>query len=259
MAWVRPVTGAFTQALRDTPQPLDPERAIIQHRGYVQALRRCGVAVTQLPVEPDHADACFVEDTALILSEDQAVVTRPGAASRRGEVESITRTLKSWSQHDLSVMPAPYTLDGGDVLRVGRRLFVGASSRTSPDGIDWLRDQVASLHLEVICVPVDQGLHLKSAVTVIDPNTILFWPGSVCADSFTAAGLETLEVAEFHGANVLSFGKKVLVSSIAPETARLIEQRGHEVLVLEVDEFHKADGALTCLSLRIPAPGSWCV
>lgn len=156
-------------------------------------------------------------------------------------------------------MPAPARLDGGDVLRVGRTLFVGLSERTDRAGLGHLAGVAGPLGFALRAVPVASGLHLKSAVTLVAPGVVVMVADGVDAAPFREFGLEVVQTSEPAGGNVLALGSRLLVSAAAPRTAEALAARGFEVATLELSEIHRADGALTCLSLRIPAPGRWCV
>lgn len=256
VALVRAVSTCFDRCLRTGPAAPDPERAKAQHAGYVAALAELGVEVIVMPADEAAPDACFVEDTAVILGDD-IVITRPGAPERCGEVEAVAAALAPRGR--LHRMSAPARLDGGDVMRVGMRLFVGLSSRSDRAGLEMLAAVAAPLGFQLHAVPLAAGLHLKSAATVVDAGTVVVHTVDLDPAAFVAAGLEVLITQEPAGGNVLALGRRVLVSAAAPRLADRLAARGLEVAVLELSEFHRADGALTCLSLRLPAPGSWCV
>ncbi len=255
---VRAVSARFADCLRSDRAPsIDVPRARRQHDGYVEALRALGLHVDELPPEDDAPDACFVEDTAVIIGA-RAVATHPGAPSRVCEVPSVAAALAR--DCEITTMALPATLDGGDVLRVGMRLFVGLSGRTNHAGLDALAAAGAREGLEVVALTVRDGLHLKSACTLASATVLLFDPrvlGEQERWAFVAAGLETVAVDEPAGANVLALGDAVLVSAAAPRTAAMLVARGLAVRVVDVGELHKADGALTCLSLRVPRAGAW--
>ncbi|HEY2516842.1 MAG TPA: N(G),N(G)-dimethylarginine dimethylaminohydrolase, partial [Polyangiaceae bacterium] len=202
-------------------------------------------------------DACFLEDTAVVTGA-HAVVTIPGAPSRRGEVEGVATALgRDFTLHRMEL---PSTLDGGDVLRIGRRLFVGLSSRTNRAGLEFLAGVAALDGLDVVPVEVRGGLHLKSACTLADGSRLLYDPallGEGDLAPFRATGVDCIAVTEPAGANVLALGGAVLVSAAAPRTASMLRSLGLDVRMVVVGEMHKADGALTCLSLRLPPPGGW--
>lgn len=254
-ALVRGVPDTFARCLRHQPiGDIDLDRARAQHAAYVRALQDAGVTVHSLPPLEDLPDSCFVEDPALLLGR-RALLHRSAAPSRAPEAHALRQALADWCAPVIS-MPAHGTLDGGDVLRIHHRLYVGRSARTSPEGIAWLRLAAAAEGLDVIDVPLRDGLHLKSAATLATPHLLLYLPDLIDPTAFT--GVEALPVPEAHGANVLALGDTLLASASAPQTIRLLQARGLRVVPLQVDEFHKGDGALTCLSLRQPPPGAWC-
>jgi len=253
---------SFAAALRRDPDAKpDPDLALAQHRDYLAALRRAGVNVVELPPLSGAGDACFVEDTAVVLGA-YALITRPGAAARRRETESVARALAGWC----TVMPmeGTGTLDGGDVLRVGRRLIVGISRRTDHSGVMELASFAARTGLidEVMPIEVPKGLHLKSAITALSHGEVVLDPRAHEPDAAAAAmgrlGIAVTVVEEAAGGNILALGDRVLVSAAAPRTAAGLARRGFQVEPVPMGAFHIADGALTCLSLRIAAPGSWC-
>jgi dimethylargininase len=256
VALVRSVSRCFDRCLRSGPVAPDPARAAEQHAAYCAALADCGAALVVLAADESAPDACFVEDTAVILGED-IVITRPGAAERRAEVEAIAGALASRGR--LHPMTAPARLDGGDVMRVGMRLFVGLTGRSDAAGVEQLAAVAVPLGFEVHAVPLAAGLHLKSAATVVDAHTVVVYAADLDPAPFAAAGLEVIVTQEPAAGNVLALGRRVLISAAAPRLGEQLAARGLEVGVLELSEFHRADGALTCLSLRLPAPGSWCV
>ncbi|MCA9709833.1 MAG: N(G),N(G)-dimethylarginine dimethylaminohydrolase [Myxococcales bacterium] len=257
-AWVRAPGDAYVDCLRTHPEGApDVARALDEHEGYVRALEDAGVEVVRVPAAEGLPDACFVEDVAVVLDHEVAVLTRPGAPSRRLEVADLAPRLAA----SLVLWPlrAAATLDGGDVLRLGARLLVGRSRRTNREGIEQLRGFATPRGLEVVEVEVARGLHLKSACTALDAHTVVVDP-----DALDPAVLERLDltvhpVPEPLGANVLAFEDRVLVSAAAPRTADGLEARGWRVVRICVGEFHRGDGALSCLSLRQPPEGGWSV
>lgn len=232
-------------------QPIDPAVARRQHAAYVGCLRDLGVRVIELPPEPDLPDATFVEDTAVVVGE-VAVVTSPGAASRSAEVEAVAAALAPY--RPLRRLTPPSTLDGGDVLRIGRTFYVGVGGRTNRAGIAQIRDALAPFGYEVTTVESHGCLHLKSAATWLGGDTVLLNPGWVDPDAF--AGLDAQPVApdEPFAANTLTIGGVTLLPSDFPKTQSLLERRGFTVRTLDVSELQKAEAALTCLSLLFDAP-----
>ncbi|HVN43784.1 MAG TPA: N(G),N(G)-dimethylarginine dimethylaminohydrolase [Steroidobacteraceae bacterium] len=228
--------------------PIDPVRAARQHREYTQALQTLGCSLEWLPPLPQHPDGVFVEDTAVVLPE-LAVITRPGAPSRRGETPSVARALERHRQV-LSVTE-PGCLDGGDVLHIGRTLFVGASARTNPAGIEQLSALLAPHGYRVRAVPLGGCLHLKSACSFIAPAALLV--NASWVDPATFGELQTIPVDEDepYAANTLTVGGTTLVSAAYPRTRRRLEAARISTQSVEVGELHKAEGGLTCMSLLI--------
>lgn len=243
-ALVRGVSARFDRALRAAPVALDVERARAQHAGYVAALESAGVPVEWLEPDARYPDCCFIEDTAVVVGA-RRLLTRPGAPSREGEVDAVAERLGGTRLGG--------RLDGGDVLRVGPWLFVGESRRTDRAGALAL---AAASGLELVGVPVG-GLHLKSLVTGLDERTVVA-AVEFDAEPLRARGIRCLEAPEPAGGNVLALDDVVLVSDAAPRTADLLDGLGWTVRALPLDELHRADGGLTCLSLRTPRPGAWC-
>ena len=235
--------------------PIDVDRAIAQHQGYRRALESLGCEVVALPAQDELPDAVFVEDVALVLDE-VAVVTRPGAGSRRGEVESVAQALAGY--RPLLRIAAPGTLDGGDVLRVGRDIFVGQSARSNADGIAQLRALLAGHGYRVHGVPTRGCLHLKSAVTQVADDALLVQPAWVDPAIFAGHRLVEVDPAEEHAANALRIGAGVVYPDCFPRTQRRLEAAGIAVTTVDVSELQKAEGAVTCCSLvfdAVPAAG----
>jgi dimethylargininase len=254
---VRPVSARYADCLRsDVRAQIDVSRALAQHEAYVAAICALGIAVDVVPADDASPDACFIEDTAVITGA-HAIATRPGAPSRRAEVAPVAGALASHLV--VHAMEAPASLDGGDVLRIGQRLYVGLSSRTNRAGADALATVAARDGLEVVVVTVLGGLHLKSACTLAAPTLLVYDPAVLGdADVQSFRDVEAMPAVEPVGANVLALGEVTLASAAAPATVASLRERGIDVGVVDVGEMHKGDGALTCLSLRVPRAGSWC-
>lgn len=229
--------------------PIDLERVRAQHDGYLEVLARHGVDLVRLPELPDHPDGVFVEDTVVVV-DDLAVLTRPGATSRRGEVSSVRAALAARG-YRLAEIAAPATLDGGDVLQVADTVYVGQTTRTSAAGAAQLAALLAPLARRVVPVPVTGMLHLKSAATALPDGTIVAVPGCVPLDAFE--GREVVAAEEAAGGDVLLLGQTVVVSASAPRTAAAIALRGFAVEVVELSELEKAEAGVTCLSVLLPA------
>ena len=231
-------------------EPIDLDRAVAQHAAYAALLRSLGLQVIELPADPALPDCCFVEDAAIVLDE-VALLTRPGAASRRGELEAIEAVLAR--HRSIETTPAPATLEGGDVLRVGHTLFVGHSARTNEAGIARLAAVAEPQGYRVVPVAVTGCLHLKSAVTALDHERLLV--NRAWLDTAPFGGLELVDVApeEPDAANVLRVAGLVIAQPGFPRTFERVAALGYAVRPLDVSEFLKAEAALTCKSLLISA------
>ncbi|HEV8631502.1 MAG TPA: arginine deiminase family protein [Thermoanaerobaculia bacterium] len=258
VALTRPVSAAFARCeLSHLPRtPIDVERAARQHAAYEELLVELGCTLERLPAEPEMPDAVFVEDTAVVVDE-LAVITRPGAPSRRAETASVEAALAR--HRPVARISAPATLDGGDVLRVGRRLFVGESARSDAGGIGQLRALLAPHGYEVTGVALRDCLHLKTAVTSVGDDLLLVNPAWVDTASFAGLGLLTVDPAEPFAANALlvpgaggAAGTVVLAAAFRRTRDRLAE-RGLAVRTVEVKEIAKAEGGVTCCSILVAA------
>jgi dimethylargininase len=229
---------------------IDVARAETQHAGYEAALRDAGWDVRRLPALPDAPDGVFVEDTALLL-DGQAIMTRPGIASRALEVESTAVALAAFFPvHRL----ARGRLDGGDVMRIGRTVYVGQSARTDEDGVAALRDVAGGFGFSVVPVAMGPCLHLKSAVTWLGTDaagraSLLVNPVWIDLKPFGQLDRMEVDVGEPWGANTLRLGEHLLVSAAYPRTNAMLAAHGYELRVLDVSEPQKAEAALTCMSL----------
>lgn len=276
---------AITRAVSDTigacelthldRAAIDVALARQQHRGYEEALRHAGCDLVSLPPLPDHPDAVFVEDVAIVLDE-LAIITRPGASSRRGEAASVAEALASY--RTLARIDEPGTVDGGDVLRLGHRIYVGLSGRSNAAALAQLRAIVAPHGYTVEGVPVSGCLHLKSAVTEIAPGTILVNPTWVDAAVFGDVEIIAVDPVEPYAANGLVVGPtpdstvcedttrvtwrpasldcardksagRLIYPAAFPRTRDLLEARGIPLSLVDVSELQKAEGAVTCCSL----------
>lgn len=225
---------------------IDVEQARNQHRQYQQVLAALGCSVLSLPAEANLPDAVFVEDTALVLDE-LAVMTRPGAASRQAEVASVADMLARYRR--LEFISAPGTLEGGDILRIGRRIYVGLSARSNPEGIRQLTELVAGHGYTVQAVPISGCLHLKSAVTLVADNTLLVQPLWIDPGAFPGFRIIEVDAREPHAANAVRAGAGLVYPSCFPHTLARLESAGIEVSTVDVSELQKAEGAVTCCSL----------
>jgi len=231
--------------------PVDVERARDQHRAYVDVLRRHGWRPVVVPDGDAHPDGVFVEDTVVVV-DDVAVLTRPGAEIRRPEVAATGATVAGLGL-EVRRLVEPATLDGGDVLQVGRTVYVGVGGRTNGDGVRQLRDLLAPLGRVVVPVPLRDVLHLKSAITALPDGTLIGLGHLVDVD-----GLPSLRTPpDPQGAHVVDLGGGVtLLSASAPATAAWLDGLGFDVVHADIGEFERLEGCVTCLSVLIPTRSS---
>ena len=252
IAVTRPVSATLAECelTHLAREPIDVARATAQHAAYERGLAELGVTIIQVPTAPDLPDAVFVEDTAIVLPEI-AVITRPGAPRRRLETPAVATVLAEY--RSLSCLTPPATLDGGDVLHVGRTLYVGRSGRSNAEGIEQLARLVAPFGYRVLPVELSGCLHLKSAVTLVAEGLLLRNPTWVSAEPFQS--LETIPVdpSEPSAANALRVAGRVVHSAQFPRTAERLGARGLEVVSIDCSELAKAEGAVTCCSLLFEA------
>ena len=236
-------------------EPIDYRRAVDEHAAYEEALRRAGCRVERLPDLPDSPDSVFVEDTAVVVDR-VAVMARPGAPSRRTEVETAAAALAQY--RPLAWIQPPGTLDGGDVIVTPGRVFAGISGRTNPDGARQLATLLAPHGFEVIGVPITGCLHLKSAAVWLPgrdgaSGSILLNPQWVDARAFSGFDVIEIDPAEPDAANVVAIGACVICADAHPATRRRLEAYGVLTLSVPAGELAKAEGGLTCGSIVLKA------
>jgi dimethylargininase len=227
--------------------PVDRVKALQQWEEYVDALEEAGWETVQVATAPELPDSVFVED-ALLVVDGHAVLTRPGAESRRGEVDGAEEAARAL---DLIVhrIEAPGTLEGGDVLRVGSTVYVGRGGRTNAEGVAQLRALLRPLGLSVIAVPLTRALHLKSAVTALPDGTVIGWESVVDEPRLFPS---FLPMPEEGGAHVVVLGPDtLLMAASAPRSAELLRELGYRVVTVDISEFEKLEGCVTCLSVRV--------
>ena len=227
-------------------EEIDLAKANQQHDRYEALLAELGVKVVSLPAEPDYPDSVFVEDPALVLDE-VAIMTRMGAASRRGESESLARAVAVF--RPLRWLREPATLEGGDVMRIGRTLFVGASHRTNRAGIEQLGEELGPLGYSVVPVEVRGALHLKTACCSLGNGAILANRAWLDPEAFAQFRLVDVATGEERAANVLTVGDSLIIPACFPATAEVLAQEGLRVRPLDVSELMKAEAGVTCCSL----------
>jgi dimethylargininase len=227
-------------------QPIDFERARSQHAAYVDLLASLGCAVRSLPPAPDLPDSVFVEDTAVVFDE-LAIVTRPGAASRRAETATVDPVLREY--RPVRVIEAPGTLDGGDVLVAGKQVYVGLSSRSNTSAVDQVRRWMEPAGYQVRGIAVQGCLHLKSAVAAVGDRLLLINPAWIDRAAFGDMGIVEVDPAEPQAANALRVGGAVIVPESFPATRARLEAAGVVTRGIDLSELAKAEGAVTCCSL----------
>ena len=254
----------FTRAIVKTPaenfssglttanlgQP-DFSTALLQHEAYCQALRKCGLDLTELPPDPNYPDSTFVEDTA-ILTERCAILTHPGAPSRQGEVSEIRPTIGQFYNR-IRTLTAPGTLDGGDICDADGHFFIGISERTNEEGARQLADFLLQEGYTASFVdvrPVPGILHLKSGIASLGDGTLLLIKELADHPAFENYQRVIVPAGETYAANCIRVNDTVLMASGFPQVGNLLEKLGIPRLVLDMSEFEKMDGGLSCLSLR---------
>ena len=227
--------------------PVDLDLARAQWEAYAAALTAAGWRVVEVEPADDHPDAVFVEDQ-VVVHGDLAVISRSGAPERRGEAAGVERTVRELGLR-VARIEAPGTLDGGDVLRTGDTAYVGLGGRTNGVGIQQLAMHLREFEIRVQAVPVARALHLQSACTALPDGTVVGW-GPVVDDREAFPAYE--DVPEEGGAHVVVVGEgHVLMAASAPRTAASYRERGYTVTEVDVSEFEKLEGCVTCLSVRI--------
>jgi dimethylargininase len=223
--------------------PIDPALALRQWESYVEALAAEGWRVVEVAPADDCPDAVFVEDPVVVYGKT-AVLARSGAPERRGETDGVAAALDGY---DLRRIEAPGTLDGGDVLKIGSTIYAGRSGRTNDEGVRQLAAHLPGA--TVVPVPTTKVLHLKSAVTALPDGTVIGYPPLVDDPSVFERFLAVPEESGSHV--VLLGGNRVLMAASAPESEALFRSRGLEPVVVDISEFEKLEGCVTCLSVRL--------
>lgn len=226
---------------------VDFDTAVEQWHAYVAALNEAGWETSEVEPADDCPDSVFIED-AVVVYEDLAVVTRPGADERKPEIVGAEKAVRE-AGYRIARIEAPGTLDGGDVLKYGRKVWVGLGGRTNQEGIDQLAALLSEFNAEVIAVPLTKVLHLKSAVTALPDGTVVGYEPLV---DDPATFDDFLAVPEEAGAHVVLLGgNTILMSTSAPRTTELFRARGLDVITVDISEYEKLEGCVTCLSVRM--------
>jgi dimethylargininase len=254
----------FTRALLKPPPPTfargithahegtpDIARALAQHQAYTAALEQCGLSVSVLPADAAYPDSCFVEDTAIVTARG-AIITHPGAPARRGEEESVAAALRVWYPDLARIMP-PGTLDGGDICDVDGHFLIGISQRTNEEGARQLGAWLADLGYPSSTIDVRgcRGLlHLKTALTYLGDGRIVCTSEIPATEALAPYEVIVVGDSERYAANCLNINDRIIIAAGYPQLAAMLDRDGYDVIALEMSEFRKMDGSLTCLSLR---------
>jgi len=241
----RSLVDGLTSANLGKPQY---ETALSQHAYYVQALKSAGLDVTVLNPDEQYPDSTFVEDTALLTSEC-AIITRPGAPSRRGETEAIESVLEKFYT-DIERVRMPGTVDAGDIMMVGTHFFVGLSQRTNKEGADQVVTILKRFGMTGSAIPLADVLHLKSGVAYLEHNRLVVAGEFIALPDFESYEIIKVDEDEQYAANCLWLNGTVLTASGFPKITSAIKARGYQTVQVNVSEFQKLDGGLSCLSLR---------
>lgn len=223
------------------------ELALEQHGNYCKVLESCGVTLKVLEADPDYPDGCFVEDPA-IVTEKCAIITNPGADSRKGETVKIKEALKSFFEV-IEEIKDPGTVDGGDVFRAENHFFIGLSKRTNKEGATQLSNILAKYGYTSSHIPVKVALHLKSGAAYIGKNNLVIDEAYKDQPEFQGYNLIVLDFKEGYAADCIYLNEKLIIAHGYPRFKKIVSDLGYEVIELNMSEFQKMDGALTCLSL----------
>ena len=248
IAITRPVSASInecelTHLIRE---PIDVERARLQHSAYEQALAGAGCEIVRLDEAADLPDSVFVEDTAIVFDE-VAIVTRPGAETRRRETAPVAEVLRRY--RPVRLIEAPATIDGGDVVVAGRVVFIGQSRRTNAEAVGQMRRILEAFGYEIRPVPVMSCLHLKSAATAFADGRLLINPGWASKEAFPGLDVVEVDPREPEAANVLRIGRDLICADRFPHTRDRLERTGLAIWQLDMSELAKAEAAVTCCSL----------
>lgn len=229
-------------------EPIDIKKAAEQHHQYENALKKMGYSISRLPETPDLPDGVFVEDAAVVFDE-LAIITRPGAESRRPETDSMAEVLKEY--RELHFIKSPGTLDGGDVLVLGKNVYIGISQRTNREAIHQFDQILKPYGYEVHGIEVTNCLHLKTALAPLEDDLLLINPEWVDGEMFDGYQTVSIHPDEPYGANVMRRDNWALCPEAFPRTAELLKERGYDVITVNQSEMAKAEAGLTCCSVIV--------
>ncbi|KTD75144.1 dimethylarginine dimethylaminohydrolase family protein [Legionella waltersii] len=240
------INGITTSAHLGKP---NYEQALIQHQEYINALVDCGLKITKLPPLEEFPDSCFVEDVAL-LTEHFAVLTRPGALTRRNEVEEIRDAVQSFYSDAIYTINSPGTLEAGDVMRADNHFFIGLSQRTNPEGAAQLKNYLTQHGFTASTVQLSEYLHLKTGASYLDQNRLLVTGELTNRSEFKEFNQIRIDKKEEYAANCILINGTVLMPKGYPETFQALTELNYTIIEIDLSEFRKIDGGLSCLSLR---------
>lgn len=248
-AIVKTPSSSMTEGLSSAGLGLpDFQKALEQHEAYVKALKACGLEIIQLEADPEYPDACFIEDVAL-LTPKVAIITNPGAPTRQGEVKAIRPVLEKHYVNIESIQ-SPSTIEAGDIMMVGSHFYIGLSSRTNQQGANDMINILERYGMSGSVVPMADMLHLKTGVAYLERNTMVVFGEMVTKTDFAEFEKIVITADEAPAANCIWVNDKVLLPAGRPKAQAAIEKAGYEVVLLDVSEYEKLDGGLSCLSLR---------
>ena len=226
----------------------DYELALVQHADYVNALKECGLDVLELDADEEYPDSTFVEDVALLTSKC-AIITNPGAPSRRGEIVEIKKVLKNYYEN-IEEVQAPGTVEAGDVMMVGSHFYIGLSERTNQSGADQVIAFLEKYSLSGSVVTLKEVLHLKTGLAYLENNNLVACGEFLTKEEFQKFNILEIAEDESYAANSIWVNDTVLLPKGYPKARNIIEEAGYSIREVDVSEFQKLDGGLSCLSLR---------
>lgn len=249
---VKTPCAAMVNGITDHPELGAPiyEKALEQHKAYIEALKKCGVDVTVLPADEAYPDSCFVEDAA-VLTKYCAVITNPGAPTRKGETPAVEAAVaKFYPAEKIFHIQSPGTLEGGDVMMCGDTFYVGLSARTNEEGVRQFAAILAPFGCKVVGVPLAEVLHLKTGVVYLENGVLLAAGEFLTKPAFEGYTKIEVPADEPYAANCIWVNGTVIVPAGYPKVLAAIQKAGYETLVCDTSEYKKIDGGLSCLSLR---------
>jgi len=248
-AIVRDVPNTYTSCVKVNPPQVNINVGLAkeQHNYYCEILERLGITLIRIEADDKFPDCCFVEDTAMLFG-DVAIISHMGTISRIGEEIEIKKILHTYMEKTYNIK-TPATVDGGDVLKINKNVFIGLSNRTNQSAIQQIGSFISEKGYQVIPIKTEKILHLKSCCTYLGNDYVVMVPGYFDDKVFSEYKKILIPKIESYGANCLSINGRVLISEKHPATKKLIESEGFETIDVPMSEFRKGEGSLTCLSI----------